>query len=168
MESICSQYGRQLFQVAYGITRDYHHAEDVVQDALVKAYMKIDTLQNPEKIGSWLCAITARTALDYIRKEKRKNEICMENAILEYSNKHVRAEQNVEAEVELSFLQAEIDHCINQLNTDQQNAIRLRIDEGLKEKEIAAALQLKPGTVKTNIYRARKQLKLHLAGQNLV
>lgn len=164
---ICSQYGGRLFQAAYGITRDYHRAEDVVQDTLVKAYLKKDTIHDLDKVGSWLCTIATRTAIDYVRKEKRNNEIFLENSMLDCYNKNIKSSHNVEKEVELSFLQEEIQQGIKSLSNDQRNAILLKIDEGLKEHEIAETLNIKQGTVKTNIYRARKQLRTMLAAESL-
>lgn len=163
---LSAKYGRRLFQAAYCITRDYQHAEDVVQDTLVKAYLKKDTIENIDKIGSWLCSIATRTAIDYVRKEKRQNEVFLEPSNFESHNINMKSHQNVELEVELAFLQNEIRRGINGLSLDQRNAILLKVDEGLKEKEIAEELNLKQGTVKTNIYRARKQLKSLLLAEN--
>ncbi len=159
MNEICSKYSGRLFQAAYGITKDYHKAEDVVQDTFVKAYKKMDTIQDVDKMGPWLARIATRTAIDYIRKEKRNNEVFFENTILDEShNSTLQSTRNVEKEVELTFLQEEVLRFIEGLSIDKRNVFLLKMN-GLQEKEIAQQLDLKQGTVKTNFYRVRKQLK---------
>ncbi|MFL6516555.1 MAG: RNA polymerase sigma factor, partial [Bacillus sp. (in: firmicutes)] len=67
---------------------------------------------------------------------------------------------NVEEEVETGFLVEQVHCAIRKLTIDYQDVLMLKLGHGLKENEIARVLDLKPSTVKTRIYRARKQLKL--------
>ncbi|UII57749.1 RNA polymerase sigma factor [Cytobacillus spongiae] len=157
MEEICTLYHKRLFHVAYGVTRDHHLAEDVVQESLIKAFRKIDTIHDQEKIGPWLCSITTRTAIDFIRKEKKKNEISLEGTLL--MNREFQAKDHVEEEVVLSFLMEEVQEMVNDFTPNQKNIFILKAAKGMKEKEIAETLQLNPATVKTVFYRARKRLK---------
>ncbi|MFE8699621.1 RNA polymerase sigma factor [Cytobacillus sp. FJAT-54145] len=167
IEEICSLYSQRLFHVAYSITRDHHHAQDVVQDTFIKAYQKLDTLEDHSKVGAWLSSIATRTAIDYVRKEKRKSEVFLENSIVESNQLHFSSSQDVEKEVELALFEEEIQHVINNLSTDQKNVFLLKIKAGLKEKEIAEKLKLKQGTVKTNLYRAKRHLKSMMVERSL-
>ncbi|MDZ5471520.1 RNA polymerase sigma factor [Bacillus sp. 31A1R] len=167
MNDICEKYSKRLFQVAFCITRDHYLAQDVVQETLIKAYQKMDTVKEVEKLGSWLSSIATRTAIDFVRKEKRKNETMLEGSVLEDKNVHLIANQDVEKEVEVSLLKEEIGRVINGFSSDAKNIFLLKIKEGLKEKEIASKLHINEGTVKTKVYRARKQLKMELAEQYL-
>ncbi|WP_338030864.1 RNA polymerase sigma factor [Cytobacillus citreus] len=165
MKEICDLYNKRLFHVAYGITRDYYLAQDVVQETLIKAYLKIDTIQEKEKIGAWLSAIATRTAIDFIRKERKTNENL--EAYTDLDNAQVRMNQNVEEEVEINLLNEKINDCINSLSTDQKKVFMLKIRHGLKEREIAELLELNQNTVKTKLYRVRKYLKEMLLEKDL-
>lgn len=167
MNEICTKYNQRLFHVAYCITRDHYLAQDVVQETLIKAYQKIETIQDMDKIGSWLSSIATRTAIDFIRKERRKNETMLESSVLEDKNLNMISTQDVEKEVEVNFLQQEIEDAINGFSTEAKNIFLLKTKEGLKEREIAQLLDMNEGTVKTKVYRARKQLKAILAEKNL-
>lgn len=165
MREICKLYNKRLFHVAYGITRDYYLAQDVVQETLLKAYQKIDMVEDKEKLGAWLSTIATRTAIDFVRKESRTNERL--DSYIDPENTNVKMSQNVEQEVELSFVQEEIDRYIDSLPLEQKNVYQLKNELGLKEREIAELLHLNQNTVKTRLYRIRKQLKEMLLEKEL-
>ncbi|MFC4798775.1 RNA polymerase sigma factor [Neobacillus sp. GCM10023253] len=153
-----SLYYKRLFVISYSITRDRFHAEDVVQETFIKALNKAGTIEEQGKMGAWLSVIAARTAIDFIRREKRKKAVPFEHDLLELMGKETK--QNVEQEVETGLLFEEINEAIGTLQYEQQELLMLKFTKGLKEEEIANVLQLNPNTVKTKIYRARKKLKL--------
>ncbi|WNS73760.1 RNA polymerase sigma factor [Bacillus sp. DTU_2020_1000418_1_SI_GHA_SEK_038] len=157
MKEVCDLYYKRIFHAAYCITRDHYLAEDVVQETLLKAYQKMDTIQDKEKMGAWLSSIATRTAIDVIRKERKTTERLAANKDIENTN--LIMNQNVEQEVELNFLNEQIHAVINSLSPDQKRVFLLKINYGLKEREIAHLMKLNQNTVKTKLYRIRKYLK---------
>ncbi|PWW28292.1 RNA polymerase sigma-70 factor (ECF subfamily) [Cytobacillus oceanisediminis] len=153
-----SLHYKRLFHISLSITRDAYLAEDVVQETFIKAMKKAETIEDKQKVGAWLAVIAGRTALDFVRKEKRKPTIPMEQEMIECLGK--KTMQNVEQEVQSGFMAEEINSAIRQLTRDYQDVLFLKLDKGLKEHEIASILNLKQSTVKTRIFRARKQLKM--------
>lgn len=162
MENICENYQRLLFHVAYGITRDHYLAQDVVQETYIKAYRKIDTISDESKLCSWLAAIAARTAIDFVRKEKRRREVLESEFLL----KENCSRKNVEEEVDLRLFVQEISKALDELNDRQKAILFLKVNKGMKEKEIADVLQLNPNNVKTILYRVRRKLILILREEN--
>ncbi|WP_232426280.1 RNA polymerase sigma factor [Cytobacillus praedii] len=157
MNDLCKLYNKRLFQVAFCITRDYYLAQDAVQETLIKAYQKMDTIEDTEKMGAWLSAITTRTAIDIVRKERKLKDRMAGHIEIETAN--IKMDQNVEKEVEVNLLKEQIQQAINSLSLDQRKVFLLKINSGLKEREIAKLLKINQNTVKTKIYRVRKQLK---------
>ncbi|MRH43468.1 sigma-70 family RNA polymerase sigma factor [Aquibacillus halophilus] len=151
-------YFKRLFHLSYSIVRDAHLAEDVVQETFIKAIKHVSSIQDESKVGAWLSAITTRTAIDFVRKEKKNQGVLFDEEILEILGEQVS--QNVLEEVEILLLNEEVNRAIKTLTVDYQDVLWLKLEKGLKESEIARILELKPATVKTRIYRARKQLKL--------
>jgi RNA polymerase sigma factor (sigma-70 family) len=152
-------HGKKLCQIAFSITKDRHLAEDVVQETFIKAYKKADTIVDTHKIGSWLAAIAARTAIDYLRAEKRRKWLPSDQSIMEQIFSDHDTEQSLEKEVEIILFKEEIQHMLYLLTNEYQQVLVLRFQYGLKEDEIACKLNIKSGTVKTRLHRARKQLK---------
>ncbi|WP_226035106.1 RNA polymerase sigma factor [Aquibacillus saliphilus] len=149
---------KKLFHLSYSIIRDRQLAEDVVQETFIKAMQHVKSIEEENKIGAWLSVIATRTAIDFIRKERKKQGIPMDQEMLEFLGKEMK--QNVEEEVEVAVFIDQVKSIIKNLTVDYQDVLSLRLWKGLKEQEIARILDLKPCTVKTRIYRARKQLKV--------
>lgn len=150
---------KKLNQIAFSITKDRHLAEDVVQETFIKAYKKADTIEDTRKIGSWLAQIAARTAIDYLRAEKRRKWLPSDQSIMEQIFSDWSESQSLEKEVEIILFKEEIQHLLYLLTQEYQQVLVLRLQYGLKEDEIASKLNIKSGTVKTRLHRARKQLK---------
>lgn len=154
---IYSMYYKRLYLIAYSITRDRYFAEDIVQETFIKAMNKLDSIEEERKMGAWLSVIATRTAIDFIRREKKRSAVLMDQETLEFIGKEMN--QNVLQEVEASCLFDSIRSAASKLSHEQQGLLSLKVLKGLKEEEIAHLLQLNPCTVKTKIYRARKKLR---------
>ncbi|MFS0820261.1 RNA polymerase sigma factor [Bacillus sp. 1P02SD] len=153
-------YNSRLFRISYSITRDIHLAEDVVHETFIKAINKMDTIEDESKIGAWLSTIATRTAIDFVRMERNKKGTPMDHELIECLGKTMK--QNVEEEVETNIVMEQIYQATRKLKQEYQDVLTLKIWHGLKESQIAHILDLKPCTVKTRIYRARKELKAFL------
>ncbi|WP_080845858.1 RNA polymerase sigma factor [Cytobacillus gottheilii] len=164
MREICEMHQKRMFQIAYGVTRDYYLAQDVVQEALIKAYHHLESVADRSKLGAWLASITTRTAIDFLRKEKKTREKV--DGYTELDKVYAVMTQNVEKEAEANELQAKIYQYLNTLSPEQKQLFLLKIKDGLKEREIAEILEMNPNTVKTKLYRMRKQLKELIAEQD--
>jgi RNA polymerase sigma-70 factor (ECF subfamily) len=135
-------------------------AEDIVQETFIKAYKNINTVEDPKKLGAWLSVITARTAIDFLRLEKRKCWMLVDPSIMEPILGSAGIKEHIEEEVGLHLLHEELNRLIEKnLSKEFQEVLILKTQCGLKENEIANLLNLKSATVKTRLYRARKQLK---------
>ncbi|MBD3921704.1 sigma-70 family RNA polymerase sigma factor [Paenibacillus sp. PR3] len=68
---LIEKYANAVYGVAYSKLGDYHTAQDVAQEVFVKTFRKLNHLQEAEKLGSWLYAVTARECIDWFRSNKR-------------------------------------------------------------------------------------------------
>ncbi|MBS4216285.1 RNA polymerase sigma factor [Neobacillus rhizophilus] len=161
---VYSKHAKRLYYIAYQYTRDEFLAEDIVQESFLKAYRKLDTVEDNGKLGAWLSAITARTAIDFLRSEKRRHWTPMDYAELEplHCVGSSSGSSTEEAAV-IRLFQEEIGGSIENLSKEFREVLILKMQYGLKETEIASRLNLKSATVKTRLYRARKQLRRILA-----
>ncbi|WP_010194947.1 RNA polymerase sigma factor [Bacillus sp. m3-13] len=153
-------YDRVLY-VSFAVIRDRQLAEDNVQETFIKAFKKLDSLQEIDKVGAWLCVIATRTAIDFVRRE-RKNKGCpMELDVLDCLGKEEG--HNVAAEVEAKLLKEILDEKMEDFSMEDKKLLVLKMERGLKEREIANALEMNPATVKSKIHRARRKLKERMA-----
>lgn len=137
--------------------RDKQLAEDNVQETFLKAFKKMEFLESIEKIGAWLTVIARRTAIDYFRKVNKFNGIPLEDFILDHLG--TVSYTSVESLVEADFLEELIMETMVHFPPEDKKILELKLKKGWKEKEIAAALNMNPSTVKSKIYRAKCKLR---------
>ncbi|CAM3867752.1 RNA polymerase sigma factor [Mesobacillus zeae] len=156
-------HSKRLHYLAFSVTRDVHLAEDVVQETFVKAFKKMDTIESTEKVGAWLSAIATRTAIDFLRAEKRKHWMPADQLIMEQVLYYPESGLTPEEEVDIRLFKEELNRSVFTLSEEYREVLILRLQYGLQEKEIASVLDLKSATVKSRLHRARKQLKQTIA-----
>ncbi|WP_160725125.1 RNA polymerase sigma factor [Bacillus sp. USDA818B3_A] len=156
---VYSEYANRLLYIALRYTHDRRWAEDIVQETFIKAFKKIDTIEDTKKVGAWLSIITARTAIDFLRSEKRNRWMTVDSVQMEPMMSHKKNGMDTEEVAGIRFFQEDVDRSMKSLSKEFQEVLTLKVKYGLKENEIARLLGLKSATVKTRLYRARKQLK---------
>ncbi|MDG5790163.1 RNA polymerase sigma factor [Evansella sp. AB-P1] len=158
-------YYKKVYNTAYFITKDPQLSQDIMQDSFIKAFDKIDSLKDKEKLESWLISITTRTTIDALRKNKLRNHISIE----EYNATNPGNSYNsVEYEVESIFLKKELREHLDGLPYDYRVVVLLRYIHEFKIHEISETLSIGEGTVKTRLHRAKKKLKEKLGKSSVL
>ena len=152
--AIVRKYANVMHAVAYEVVRDYHIAQDIAQEVFLKAYMNLHTLQNPEKLGSWLYSITRRVSLNVRRKEVLHTPL--EDAF------DMQSGQSVEEHVIQRDLRRHILDALNSLNEPQRLASMLYYVGGFTIKETAEMLDISVDAAESRIRRSRHSLKKEL------
>ena len=142
--------GTLAFRVAYGVLRDRSDAEDVAQEAFVKAFRSFSQLRDRERFRAWLVRTTWRLALDW-RRGARRREAREQVAV---TPPEPSAEQVAESSERAKHLWAAIDDLPEKLRL----VIVLSGIEGHDTREVAALLDIPEGTVRSRMFLARKAL----------
>lgn len=162
---IFEMHYERVYHAAYFILKDKHLAQDVTQETFLKAFQKIDTLQDGNKLGAWLGTIATRTAIDFLRKIKRRNDIIIEDVYVDEERLDEEM-TSIEDKIELQFLEKMIQKNIQVLEPPGYREILiLKYEFELQDKEIADALGISLAAAKSRLHRARKKLKLVLGDQ---
>lgn len=143
-----------LFHVSYGILQNLQDCEDVVQEAVLKAYANKDKLKNPDFFKTWLVRILMNECYSFLRKRTR--EIPLNEEILEDT-------EYVEDFIKEEYL--DLYECMKQLEEKDRICVQLFYMEGYSLKEIARVFRIPEGTVKSRLSRARVRLRESL-GEN--
>lgn len=152
------RYSKKLNRMIFNMTKDAFLAEDVVQETFIKAFSKMETIKDSEKIGAWLTVIAKRTAIDYLRKENRYLITPLEDGQLFVES----INSSVEQAAELMEIMEAVHLQISGWDSDKRKVFLLKSFHGLKEEEISQQMNIKTGTIKTWIFRSRKSLKEQL------
>ena len=151
-----------LYRVGLRYTREPARAEDLVQDTLLKAYRSWDRFQPGTSARAWLLAIMRNTFINLYRREKRE-PITLDLDQLDVQPVPTEAE---ESDPEGAFFDKIVDErilrALDSLPLDFREVLVLSDVEGLPYAEIAQALGIPAGTVKSRLFRARKLMQKDL------
>lgn len=141
------------FRVALGVLRHREDAEDVAQEAFVRAYRGFHRLRDRERFRAWLVRITWRLALDRLRSAKRR-----ERYELVTEPPELPGTQTVEDLAASSEFRKHLQQALDALPEKLRMVVVLGAIEGYKTEEVARLLGLPEGTVKSRLHFAKKKL----------
>ncbi len=141
-------YSKAMYNVAIRICGEKEAAEDILQDAFVKAFTEIEKLVDEKAFGGWLKRIIINRSIDEIRK--RKYTLSFDSLPAKLVDVAVEIDENVDAEL--------MHHMIKKLPAGAREILVLRALEGFKYAEIAEKLKITESTAKTQFFRAKQLL----------
>ena len=153
--SLMRRYNQRLYRLARSIVLDNAAAMDIVQEANIKAYYKLQEFRGPEGFFSWFAMITRNEALMYLRKHKKG--VRMDDEIL--SEQHVDEKNLPDSLIQNKQLSVLIQQKIDQLPEGFRSVYVLRAVEQLSVRETSQILDIKEETVKTRFFRAKRLLR---------
>ncbi|TMU83792.1 RNA polymerase sigma factor SigW [Bacillus sp. BHET2] len=158
-------YKDKVFQICYRMLGNRHEAEDIAQEAFIRAFVNIETFNQKRKFSTWLFRIATNLCIDRIRKKKPDYFLDAEVAGTEGLTMYSQVAADVqlpEDEVENMELQETIQIEISKLPEKYRSVIVLKYIEELPLQEISEILDLPLGTVKTRVHRGREALRKQL------
>ena len=167
---LLARYERPVFSLVYRMVRDRTLAEDLAQEAFIRAFAAIASYDPRFKFSNWIFKIANNHTIDYIRKRKLETVSIEGSPHAGSADEEARTSLVVQSTgespheyVENLELGAQIEQAIGALRPEYRSVILLRHVEGHSYEEIAEILDLPLGTVKTYLHRARAELKIRLA-----
>jgi RNA polymerase sigma-70 factor (ECF subfamily) len=154
-EELVMTYQHRVFGVALRMLGNRAEAEDVAQEAFVRAHRALGAFRGDAKLSTWLYAITSRLCLNRLASGERRMARQGEDALLRLSDPGPRPD----AALERRELETALGRAIAELPEDRRIVVVLRDLEGLSYEEIAQVLELELGTVRSRLHRARAELK---------
>ena len=142
--------------IAYSVVRNRADAEDVAQDAFVRAYRRFASLRDRERFRAWLVRMTWRLAIDWKRSTRRRD--AREDA----ARRLVPAAGNAQDDALAQDRSARLWNAIDELPAKLRLVIVLSAIEGHGVRDVAALLAVPEGTVKSRLFEARRRLEARL------
>lgn len=149
-EEMLQLHRAKLIATAFSYTKDYMAAQDVVQETSMKAYSALHQLKEPAYFATWLYKILIRECLHYMKKEKRAAQLVVELQQLQLDDPTLQFDTLYDA--------------LGELKENYRSVLLLHYFYDFKLYEIASIVDRPLNTVKTQLHRARLQLKDKLEG----
>lgn len=135
-----------LFRTAFAIVHDYSEAQDIVQEAFVKAFVSLRTLKDAKAFASWITTIATRIAIDSVRRRPKIDW-------------YTDAVDTLTSPLVKSDLRIDLFNAMAQLTPEHRVIVVLREVQGFDYQEIANILNIPIGTVRSRLHTARMQLR---------
>ncbi|UWD47655.1 sigma-70 family RNA polymerase sigma factor [Clostridioides difficile] len=138
-----------FYRIAYSYTKNEEDALDVVQESMYKALYSVENLKEVNYIKTWFYKILVRTSIDFIRKNRKYNNMT-DIALIDETGEYDK------------YTDLDLKKALEELPIEYKSIIILRFFEDLKIEEVAIILDENVNTVKTRLYTALKKLKLKI------
>lgn len=165
-EQLVRRYDRNVFRIANHITQNREDAEDVVQDAFLKAYENLHNFQEQSKFYTWLVRIAVNEALMRLRRRRPERMVSLDEDVKTEEDSMPREVADWSPNPEQQYSQEELREILTRTIQGLPSSFRtvfvLRDVEGLSTEETAEALNLSIPAVKSRLLRARLQLRERL------
>lgn len=162
-DKLVTAYQRTAVGTAYRLLNNSDDAQEVVQDAFIKAYRALDRLQDPRRFGAWLLRIVSNLSLNARRSRKSGMTVPLdEKQGLDgagVDGPPMAVAPGPQRRLEGQELEAALDAALAELPEKQRLALTLFTMEGWAQKDIAEFLECSLETVKWSVFQARKKLK---------
>jgi RNA polymerase sigma-70 factor (ECF subfamily) len=152
-ESLYKKYASKMKGVAFRYVNDSFIAEDVLQEAFVKVFNKIEKFDNTGPFEAWLRRIVVNTSINYYNSLKKENEKAAEFAL---SPENENADNTEEEEL---YSLKELMDAVNMLPSGYKIVFNMYAIDKYSHKEIAESLKITEGTSKSQLFKARDFLK---------
>ncbi len=146
----------RLFAFIWRMVRDHHEAEDVCQDAFLKAFSSLDSFSSEYRFSTWLFTIGYRVCLNRLRK---KRVFSSGIDLGDFQSASAASASSIAESDEAARIRAGVWDSVDQLSPPQRATILLFYRNGLGCHEIARVLQTPVATVKSHLHRARARLR---------
>ena len=156
-EEIVRRYQRRVYATAYRIVRRHEVADDVAQEAFIRAHRNLDRFDAARPFGPWICRIAANLAVNHVRSPEAREDALPDGHAETPSAAPGPLQGVLDAEA-----RALLDRALGDLPAEQRAVFCLRVFEELSYREIAESLGIEMGTVMSRLSRAREKLRATL------
>jgi len=159
--SIYKKYYRLVYKTIYYYIQNDEITKELTNGTFLTVYEKLHTLEDIEKLKNWMCTIASNKARQYLNKNNRLYFV-EDYEGLDFADRDLSLEAEVIEKMERERSVTLIRKGLNNIPPLYKQVLTLRYYDELSYKEIAIALDKKIGTIKTHIYRAKKELYSHI------
>lgn len=165
-EMLILKYQSRLFATSMNVVKNRELAEDIIQEAIMKGFQKLDTLKNRDQFYPWVKRIALNIALNHFEKEKRVVDVENEDDDISFFDNITSGEspEDLTLKEELhKYVRGFVDALPDKLRV----VIVLREIEDMSYEEIAEMMNIPLGTVRSRLFNARQIIKDRLINQGL-
>jgi len=166
-DELVKRYQERIYATIYHMTSNHEDANDIAQDAFIKAYQALKSFKGGSSFYTWLYRIAVNKTINFLKQRKNKHHFSLND--LDFNTEHnpdlvaLISEKTPLREVGLTELQKKLNEALFKLSEPHRMVVVLHDVQGQSHEEIAEIMDCNIGTVRSRLFYARQQLQGFLA-----
>jgi RNA polymerase sigma-70 factor (ECF subfamily) len=166
-DELIRRYQERIYATVYHMTSNHEDANDLAQEAFIKAYRALKSFKGDSSFYTWLYRIAVNKTINFLKQ--RRNRVQMSLNDMDSSAERdpdmvaLVSHNNPRRDLSLAELQEKLNAAMQKLSEDHRMVVVLHDIEGLTHEEIGAIMDCNVGTVRSRLFYARQELQAYLA-----
>jgi RNA polymerase sigma-70 factor (ECF subfamily) len=166
-DELVKRYQERIYATVYHMTANHEDANDLAQEAFIKAFQAIKTFKGGSSFYTWVYRIAVNKTINFLKQRKSRAQMSLND--LDFNAEHdpdliaLISEKTPRREASLSELQEKLNAALQTLSEPHRLAVTLHDVQGLSHEEIADIMDCNVGTVRSRLFYARQQLQAQLS-----
>ena len=165
-DELVRKHSKRLYGLVYNMTSNHEDTNDLLQDIFAKAYRSLKRFQGKSAFYTWIYSISVNMSLNFLKKRKRQRKLSLDDVDLNIQNDADFIEQTAKTdpvrEANIHELQQRLNTAMQALSEDHRAVVTMFDIMGMPHNEIAQILKVSPGTVRSRLFYAHRQLQNYL------
>jgi RNA polymerase sigma-70 factor (ECF subfamily) len=166
-DELVRRYQERIYATIYHMTSNHEDANDLAQEAFIKAFHALKTFKGGSSFYTWVYRIAVNKTINFLKQRKHKAQMSLDD--LDFNAEHdpdlvaLISDKTPRREVSLTELQEKLNAAMQKLSEPHRLVVTLHDVQGLSHEEIAKVMNCNIGTVRSRLFYARQQLQAHLS-----
>jgi RNA polymerase sigma-70 factor (ECF subfamily) len=166
-DELVRRYQERIYATVYHMTSNHEDANDLAQEAFIKAYHALKSFKGGSSFYTWVYRIAVNKTINFLKQRKNKAHLSLDD--LDLNAEHdpdlvaLISDKNPRREISLAELQEKLNAAMQKLSEPHRLVVALHDVQGLSHEEIAKIMDCNIGTVRSRLFYARQQLQAYLS-----
>ncbi len=166
-DELVKRYQERIYATIYHMTSNHEDANDLAQEAFIKAFQALKSFKGGSTFYTWLYRIAVNKTINFLKQRKNKHHLSLND--LDFNTEHnpdlvaLISEKTPHRDAGLAELQKKLNESLLKLSEPHRMVVVLHDVQGVSHEEIAEIMACNIGTVRSRLFYARQQLQGHLA-----
>lgn len=166
-DQLVQRYQERIYATVYHMTSNHEDANDIAQEAFIKAFRALKSFKGGSSFYTWLYRIAVNKTINFLKQRKNKTQMSLND--LDFQAEHdpdlvaLISDKTPRRDAGLSELQEKLNEAMQKLSDDHRMVVTLHDVQGLSHDEIADIMGCNIGTVRSRLFYARQQLQAYLS-----
>jgi RNA polymerase sigma factor (sigma-70 family) len=160
-------YQERIYATVYHMTANHDDANDLAQDAFIKAYRALSSFKGDSSFFTWVYRIAVNKTINFLKQRKKRTLMSLND--LDFNAEHdpdlvaLISEKNPRRDLNLTELQEKLNEAMQKLSSMHRLVVTLHDIQGLSHDEISKIMDCNTGTVRSRLFYARQQMQAYLS-----